>query len=87
MRLAAHDCLGAFIEKNRRAMGSHLKKAFPLWFCSFFDPSPEVARTARLNFNNCFPKNQQGNVFKIVYKNFITFCSEHLLTNSSDSAN
>ena len=46
VREAAHQAFAAFIRKGKRKLGPHLKKIFPLWVCSFFDPSAEVARLA-----------------------------------------
>lgn len=46
VRESAHQAFAAFIKKGKRKLGPHLKKIFPLWLCSFFDPSPEVARLA-----------------------------------------
>lgn len=43
VRKAAHESFQSFIYKARRRLGPHIKKIFPLWYCSFFDPSPEVA--------------------------------------------
>ena len=46
VREAAHKAFAVFIKKGKRKLGPHLKKIFPLWLCSFFDPSTEVARLA-----------------------------------------
>jgi len=55
VREATHETFAAFIRKAKRKLGPHLSKIFPLWYCSFFDPSPEVAKIARTNFNIAFP--------------------------------
>ena len=47
VREAAHQAFAAFIRKGKRKLGPHLKKIFPLWVCSFFDPSPDVATLAQ----------------------------------------
>ena len=78
VREAAHQTFAAFIKKGKRKLGPHLKKIFPLWLCSFYDPSPEVARLARQNFDKAFVEANQGAVFKLVYKNFLHFANEQL---------
>ena len=78
VREAAHQAFSAFIRRGKRKLGPHLKKIFPLWLCSFFDPSPEVSRLARQNFDAAFPQEKQGAVFKIVFKNFLHFANEQL---------
>ena len=78
VRESAHQAFAAFIRKGKRKLGPHLKKIFPLWLCSFSDPSPEVARLAQQNFDNAFPEAKQGAVFKLVYKNFLHFANEQL---------
>jgi len=50
VREAAHESFAAFILKAKRKLGPHIKKIFPLWYCSFFDSNPEVARLAKSNF-------------------------------------
>ena len=77
-REAAHMAFAAFIRKGKRKLGPHLKKIFPLWLCSFFDPAPEVARLAQQNFDLAFQEANQGGVFKIAYKNFLHFADEQL---------
>lgn len=76
VREAAQQAFSSFIKKGKRKLGPHLKKVLPLWVCSFFDPSPEVAKIARLNFDAAFPQEKQGQVFKLVYKNFLHFANE-----------
>ena len=76
VRESAHQAFAAFIRKGKRKLGPHLKKIFPLWLCSFFDPSPEVARLAQANFTSAFPEAKQGAVFKLVFKNFLHFADE-----------
>jgi hypothetical protein len=58
VREATHDCFTIFIRKSKRKLGPHIKKIFPLWYCSFFDPSPEVVRLARSNFELAFPTDK-----------------------------
>jgi hypothetical protein len=48
-----------FIKKAKRKLGPHLSKIFPLWFCGFYDPSLEVARVAKANFDAAFPVEKQ----------------------------
>jgi len=55
VREAAHDSFTSFIRKAKRKLGPHIKKIFPLWYCAFFDASPEVVRLARSNFELAFP--------------------------------
>ena len=43
VREAAQTSLSKFIEKGTKTLASHMSKVFPIWFCSFFDSSPEVA--------------------------------------------
>jgi hypothetical protein len=50
VREAAHETLTTIIKTGKRRLGPHIKKIFPLWFASFFDPSPDVARLAKKNF-------------------------------------
>lgn len=76
VREAAHLAFAAFIRKAKRRLGPHLKKVFSLWFCSFFDPSPEVASLVKKNFEAAFPENKRDQVFKIAYKNFLHFANE-----------
>lgn len=80
VREATHEAFAAFIRKSKRRLGPHLSKIFPLWYCSFFDPSPEVALKARQNFDTAFPADKQSDVFKMVYKNFLHFSNEQLQT-------
>ena len=47
VREAAHKAFSAFVQKCKRKLGPHIKKIFPIWYCGFFDPSPEVAKLAR----------------------------------------
>jgi len=58
VREAAHETLGVIIKYNttsgKRRLGPHIKKIFPLWFCSFYDPSTDVARIAIKNFSTAF---------------------------------
>ena len=67
-----------FIKRGKRKLAQHLKKIFPVWVCAFFDPSPEVAKLARENFDMAFPKDRQGSLFKMTYKNFLHFANEQL---------
>ena len=76
VREAAHQTFAAFIRKGKRKLGPHLKKIFPLWLCSFFDPSTDVARLSQTNFDNAFPETKQSAVFKLVFKNFLHFANE-----------
>jgi hypothetical protein len=76
VREAAHDSFTSFIRKCKRKLGPHIKKIFPLWYCAFFDPSPEVVRLARLNFELAFPVEKQPEVFQIAFKMFLHFCNE-----------
>ena len=78
VRESAHQAFAAFIRKGKRKLAPHLKKVFPLWLCSFFDPSPEVARLAQQNFDAAFPEAKQGEVFKLAFKNFLHFANEQL---------
>jgi hypothetical protein len=59
VREAAHMAFSAFVRKAKRRLGPHLKRIFSLWFCSFFDPSPEVAALAKKNFEAAFPENKR----------------------------
>jgi hypothetical protein len=77
VREHAHHTLAAFIKKAKRRLGPHLKSIFSLWYCSFFDPMPEVAALARRNFELAFPtESKRSQVFKIAYKNFLHFSNE-----------
>jgi hypothetical protein len=76
VREAAHQTFAAFIRKGKRKLAPHLKKIFPLWLCSFFDPSTDVARLSQTNFDNAFPEDKQSAVFKLVFKNFLHFANE-----------
>jgi hypothetical protein len=55
-------------------------KIFPIWFCSFYDSSPEVSQLGRQNFKAAFKENG-GRVFKISFKYFLHFADEHLKQN------
>lgn len=46
VREAAHSTFSVFIKRDKRKLGPHIKKIFPLWVCSFFDPSSEAASQA-----------------------------------------
>lgn len=85
MREAAHATFAVFIKRDKRKLGPHIKKIFPLWVCSFFDPSPEAAKQAKENFDAAFPKNKQSAVFLLAYKNFLHFANDQL-RQSEDSA-
>jgi hypothetical protein len=80
VREAAHETLGVIIKYNKASgkarLGPHIKKIFPLWFCSFFDPSPDVARIAIRNFEIAFSIEKQPALFFSVYKNFLHFANE-----------
>jgi hypothetical protein len=76
VREAAHDSFTSFIRKAKRKLGPHIKKIFPLWYCAFFDPSPEVARLASSNFELAFPVDKQPEVFQLSYKMFLHFANE-----------
>ena len=76
VREASHSTFSAFIKKDRRKLGPHLKKVFSLWYCSFYDPSHEVAQIAKKNFEIAFPEAKRDQVFKIAYKNFLHFANE-----------
>jgi hypothetical protein len=78
VREAAHSTFAVFIKRDKRKLGPHIKKIFPLWVCSFFDPSPEAAKQAKDNFDAAFPKNRQSAVFLLAYKNFLHFANEQL---------
>ena len=86
VREAAHQTFAAFIRKGKRKLGPHLKKIFPLWLCSFFDPSTDVARLSQTNFDNAFPETKQSAVFKLVFKNFLHFANEQLRQSEDSSA-
>ena len=47
VREAAHSAFAAFIRKGKRKLAPHIKKIFPLWLCSFFDPAAEVSNLAK----------------------------------------
>jgi E3 ubiquitin-protein ligase listerin len=74
VREAAHLTLAIFIKKAKRRLGPHIKRIFSLWFCSFFDISPEVAQLARRNFENAFPEGKRDQVFKIALQEFPALC-------------
>jgi hypothetical protein len=80
VREAAHETLGVIIKYNKASgkarLGPHIKKIFPLWFCSFYDPSPDVARIAIRNFEIAFSTEKQPALFFSVYKNFLHFANE-----------
>lgn len=78
VREAAHESFGVFIKKAKRKLGPHIKKIFPIWYCTFFDSSPEVARLAKLNFEAAFPPEKQSEVFKLAFKMFLNFADEQL---------
>lgn len=78
VRESAHLALAAFLKRAKRRLGPHLKRIFSLWYCSFFDPSPEVAAIARRNFESAFPEARRDQVFKLAYKNFLHFANEQL---------
>jgi hypothetical protein len=78
VREAAHESFSMFIRKAKRKLGPHIKKIFPLWYCTFFDPSPEVARQAKANFEAAFPVDKQADVFKLTFKMFLHFADEQL---------
>jgi hypothetical protein len=78
VREAAHTTLAMFIKKAKKRLGPHLKRIFSLWFCSFFDVSPEVASLSKRNFENAFPEGKRDQVFKIAFKNFLLFANEQL---------
>jgi hypothetical protein len=78
VREAAHATFAVFIKRDKRKLGPHIKKIFPLWVCSFFDPSPEAAKLAKDNFDAAFSKAKQSSVFLLAYKNFLHFANEQL---------
>jgi len=78
VREAAHESFSGFIRKAKRKLGPHIKKIFPLWYCTFFDSSSEVARLAKLNFESAFPLEKQPEVFKLTFKMFLHFADEQL---------
>ena len=86
VREASHNTFSAFIKRDKRKLGPHIKKIFPLWLCSFFDPSPEAARQAKENFDAAFPKNKQSAVFLLTYKNFLHFTDEQLKQSEDSTA-
>jgi hypothetical protein len=63
VREAIHSAFTTFIIKNKRKLGPHITKVFPLWFSAFYDPAFEVAKLARSNFDLAFPSNKQHEVF------------------------
>jgi hypothetical protein len=65
VREAALDCFTSFIRKGKRKLGPHIRKIFPIWYISFFDPAPEVVRLAQSNFELAFPKDKQADVFQL----------------------
>ena len=50
VREAIQNTLGNFIEKETEHLLDHIDKVFPIWYCSFFDSSPEVAQIGKRNF-------------------------------------
>lgn len=77
VREAAQITLGNFIQKGVKRLGPHMSKIFPIWFCSFFDTSPDVAAHGQRNFKEAFKANGDR-VFKISFKYFLHFADEHL---------
>ena len=77
VREAAQITLGNFINKGVKRLGPHMSKIFPIWFCSFFDSSPEVAAAGSKNFETAF-KGNGSKVFLLSFKYFLHFADEHL---------
>jgi hypothetical protein len=77
VREAAQISLGKFVEKGIKSLAPHMSKVFPIWFCSFFDSSAEVAQTGQKIFKSAF-KDKGDRVFKISFQYFLHFADEHL---------
>jgi hypothetical protein len=56
---------------------NHIDKVFPIWYCSFFDSSTEVAQIGKKNFEIAFAGNG-AKVFQKSFKYFLHFADEHL---------
>ena len=77
VREGAHQTLGIFIKKGVRAIVGHIGKILPIWYCSFFDTSKEVALVAQSNFKAAFKEDGQL-AFKMAAKYFLHYCDENL---------
>ena len=77
VREATQNTLGGFIKKETEALVEHIDKVFPIWYCSFFDSSPEVAKAGQRNWTVAF-KDNADEVFKMSFKYFLHFADEHL---------
>ena len=58
VREAAQTSLGCFIAKGKKTLAPHMSKIFPIWFCSFYDTSPEVASIGQAAFKAAFKGNK-----------------------------
>jgi len=51
VREAAQNSFANLVALGSKHLKGYLDKIFPVWFCSFFDSSPEVVRQGRLSFS------------------------------------
>ena len=84
VREMVHQVFSIIISKTRKSLGPYIVNIFPFWYLTFFDPSTEVAALAKQNFNQCFPKKKQADVFQLVAAHWVIFVSGHIYTAPRD---
>ena len=79
VREAAFGVLLEFVKLDRKQFTGHMKKLFPFWFISLFDPAKGVAAAAQNAFELAFPsQRKKERLFGLVYKQFVDFLKTHL---------
>lgn len=78
VRESAQQTFGTIVRKGKKRIVAHMAELFPVWFCSFFDSSQEVARMGRSIFNEAFGA-QKDKFFKLSYKFFLNFACKNLM--------
>lgn len=78
VREAAQRTFAKFAGMGGALLGKHMNQIFPVWFCTFFDPSAEVSRLGRQCFEENIAGAAEGRLFRVSYRHFLHFADEHL---------
>lgn len=77
VREAAQSTFSTFLGIGLSKVAPHIKNLFPIWFCTLFDTSQEVAKLSRACFEQHFAQ-KKSLLFKNFYKYFLHFADERL---------
>ncbi|KAI9310568.1 hypothetical protein BX666DRAFT_2004897 [Dichotomocladium elegans] len=79
VRLATNHVHYLVATYAKKKLGPHLKEFIGPWILTFFDPSADVAKSARETFEAVFSEDKRQNVLKVCQKDILDYLTEILL--------